>query len=668
MPHRCLPSLALPALTLLLAAPVRAGWEEAPYRSLTLAAPAAIQLRLRKLKIDDACQVGIARLAASGVWQTIPLIDTYQHEPAAGEATSVAIEPGETIRIQLHPPAGMSSGTLTFIVEQVDGKETKTTLGMFGLRWVDGGSGVEYRTGVLDPPWGLEDGAEGRLTLSHPGEPAGAGTRPAEPAMERKHTGFAAGQESASAALDLAALASFRGGVENLPRAACRIPATILAFTGGASEEDFIEHKALEFASMKQAIAKANLIKTCRIQQSQLQAELERLILAAAQAAPAPAELERVRAIKDKALAIEALIQNSQEPARKAMAAVLSNCEQERDSLEQKILELHLRTREAESEVELDTLVTWQHRFWQDRRNNLRLLESYTPALEHLDRLISPAGRQARVCAQIVAKADAYLRTHVVSPALRAELLKADQLRSQLEQQRREARRQAAKAEAKKAKEAKEAKDEGAAAARAGAGAGPAVAGREERKAAEAAGLAAAREREQRERADYRRWRAELRAAREAGEREDAAHREYAARAGAGAAAAAAPAWNGYRIEWHPDARKDLGELSPAIAEAIEACAARVAQYSLGFSISTLRVKHVVGGRGGLYEMRPRGEAELCRPLFMRGADNTLRILAIAPEGEKNPKGFNRVRDKADTLAEALRRAPAPGKGAGAGS
>jgi hypothetical protein len=39
------------------------------------------------------------------------------------------------------------------------------------------------------------------------------------------------------------------------------------------------------------------------------------------------------------------------------------------------------------------------------------------------------------------------------------------------------------------------------------------------------------------------------------------------------------------------------------------------------------------------------------RPLFQQVPGKVLRVLAIAPDGEKNPRGFNQVRDAADKLA-----------------
>ena len=67
---------------------------------------------------------------------------------------------------------------------------------------------------------------------------------------------------------------------------------------------------------VKEAMGKADLIGKCRNKQWQLKYELAELVRAAGASAPAAAAIERVRAIKDKAQAIEAIVQDNHAPAR----------------------------------------------------------------------------------------------------------------------------------------------------------------------------------------------------------------------------------------------------------------------------------------------------------------------------------------------------------------
>lgn len=53
-----------------------------------------------------------------------------------------------------------------------------------------------------------------------------------------------------------------------------------------------------------------------------------------------------------------------------------------------------------------------------------------------------------------------------------------------------------------------------------------------------------------------------------------------------------------------------------------------------------------VKGTSGLYELRPSGGKALVRPLYIR-VNNTFKILAIAPEAQVDPSGFNSAVEKA---------------------
>lgn len=58
-----------------------------------------------------------------------------------------------------------------------------------------------------------------------------------------------------------------------------------------------------------------------------------------------------------------------------------------------------------------------------------------------------------------------------------------------------------------------------------------------------------------------------------------------------------------------------------------------------------------VKGANGLYELRPSGGRALVRPLYIR-VNNTFKILAIAPEAQVDPSGFDSAVDKARARAK----------------
>ena len=100
---------------------------------------------------------------------------------------------------------------------------------------------------------------------------------------------------------------------------------------------------------------------------------------------------------------------------------------------------------------------------------------------------------------------------------------------------------------------------------------------------------------------------------------------------------------------WHPRAEAQLRKLPDDVSQAILAHVRMVETFELDFSFRS-RLARPVATVPGLYELRPRQAAALHRPVFIL-KDRILWILAIAPDGEEDKKGFAAVCESAMKLA-----------------
>ncbi|MFM9124707.1 MAG: type II toxin-antitoxin system RelE/ParE family toxin [Actinomycetota bacterium] len=96
------------------------------------------------------------------------------------------------------------------------------------------------------------------------------------------------------------------------------------------------------------------------------------------------------------------------------------------------------------------------------------------------------------------------------------------------------------------------------------------------------------------------------------------------------------------QIVIHPTCRAELVAL--ARQDQREAVALRHARRKLALFGSNLGHPHtsaVRGAAGGLRELRPRAGNSPWRLLYMPG--RPIRVLALAPEAQRNPRGFRRA-------------------------